>query len=339
MAHNTTFHDSLKCSPTELFHGRTPYNPLDSQFKNPQKQVETQCKDLNGILDKMNFTFREASDNIISAHHKYKTYYDRNTRAQPLKVHDFVFLLDPKNDSQRSKEEFKTFHWKGPYKVMKVLSDSNHIIRKVGAHKTQCVHRMRLRLLTPGFPIDDTSVSKQIYPDNERVEDTDIFHSNISTHDEVDQNENNNLDQDLVDNEPSDEKSNWQPEPRRSRSQDRTLETPTRTENPPVEIDFNDFRPLNVRFGRQEEFVLPPPRDGSWIRIPLRDEQHEREQPRTQTRTDVEDRMSSRPSRKKQSRYGLRENPTPKTYPDFLIHEITTAQNALRKTNNVNLTI
>ena len=38
-------------------------------------------------------------------------YYDRKARAQPLKVNEFVFLLDPKYDSQRSKEEFETFHW------------------------------------------------------------------------------------------------------------------------------------------------------------------------------------------------------------------------------------
>ena len=52
-----------------------------------------------------------------------------------------------------------------------------------------------------------------------------------------------------------------------------------------------------------------------------------------------EERMSSRPSRNNQSRYRLRENPTPKTYPDFLIHEITAARNALRKANKVNVTI
>ena len=38
-------------------------------------------------------------------------YYDRKARAQPLKVNEIVFLLDPKYDSQRSKEEFKTIHW------------------------------------------------------------------------------------------------------------------------------------------------------------------------------------------------------------------------------------
>ena len=86
---------------------------------------------------------------------------------------------------------------------MKVLSDSNYIIRKVPTHKTQCVHRMRLRFFKPEFPIDDMSVSKQFYPGNERFEDTDIFDSKIPRQDEVDQNENTSLDQDLVDDEPS----------------------------------------------------------------------------------------------------------------------------------------
>ena len=29
MAHNTTYHSSLKCTPSEVFHGRVPYNALD----------------------------------------------------------------------------------------------------------------------------------------------------------------------------------------------------------------------------------------------------------------------------------------------------------------------
>ena len=35
MAHNTTYHQTLKCSPTEVFYGRIPYNALDLKFGNP----------------------------------------------------------------------------------------------------------------------------------------------------------------------------------------------------------------------------------------------------------------------------------------------------------------
>ena len=38
-------------------------------------------------------------------------------------------------------------------------------------------------------------------------------------------------------------------------------------------------------------------------------------------------------TRTNKSKYSLRENPQPKRYSDFLIHEISTARNALRKTN------
>ena len=183
-------------------------------------------------------------------------YNDRKARAQQLKVNEFVFLLDPKYDSQRSKEEFKTFHRKGPYKVMKVLSDSNYIIRKVGTHQTQCVHRMRL-LFKPEFPIDDINVSKHLYPDTERVEDTDIFDSNIPTNDEVGQNENDNLDQDLVEDETSEEIAPQVQE--RHSPQAISPERTTRTDNQQVETDHNDFRLPTVRFGTQEEIILPPP--------------------------------------------------------------------------------
>ena len=71
----------------------------------------------------------------------------------------------------------------------------------------------------------------------------------------------------------------------------------------------------------------------------MRDEQHENQSQQTNTQTEDEERMSSRPSRNNQSRYRLRENPTPKTHPDFLIHEITSVRNALRKSNKVDVTI
>ena len=54
MAHNTTYHTYLKCSPTEIFHGRTPYNALDLKYSNPERRVDTKFGDVNQILNCMN---------------------------------------------------------------------------------------------------------------------------------------------------------------------------------------------------------------------------------------------------------------------------------------------
>ena len=93
-------------------------------------------------------------------------------------MNDFVFLLDPKYDSRDCKEECKTFHWKGPFKVMKVLSDSNYNIRNVGTFKTQCLHRIRLKIFKPEFPVKDVG-NQPVYADMDRTEDSDIFDSHI----------------------------------------------------------------------------------------------------------------------------------------------------------------
>ena len=44
------------------------------------------------------------------------------------------------------------------YGSEKVLTNSNYIIRKVGTNYTQCVHRTRLRPVTPQIRVDDLTV-------------------------------------------------------------------------------------------------------------------------------------------------------------------------------------
>ena len=113
MAHNTIYRNSLKCSTTEVFHGRIRYISLDLHIQNPEKRMKPKFMEVNLYLDKTNFGFRENAGNIIITYHKYKTYYDRKARDKQLKV-TFVFLLDPKHDSLANRE---------------VLSHSSYIIR------------------------------------------------------------------------------------------------------------------------------------------------------------------------------------------------------------------
>ena len=71
MAHNTTYHQTLKCSPTEVFHGRVPYNALDLKVGNPLIPPRNST-DTQSLVDNLNARFKETHTNIIRAFHKYK---------------------------------------------------------------------------------------------------------------------------------------------------------------------------------------------------------------------------------------------------------------------------
>ena len=68
MGHNTTYHTSLKCSPTEIFHGRTPHDALDLKFANLIRAT-SQPKDASKMLDEIKEEYRENVHNIVSAYH------------------------------------------------------------------------------------------------------------------------------------------------------------------------------------------------------------------------------------------------------------------------------
>ena len=46
----------------------------------------------------------------------------------------------------------------GPHKLQKVLPNNKYIVRRLGTNKTQLLHRIRLRKLTPQAPLADIFV-------------------------------------------------------------------------------------------------------------------------------------------------------------------------------------
>ena len=111
------------------------------------------------MLDKVNENHKQNVHTVVMAYHKEKTFYDKKTSAQPLKVNK-VPLNPLYNKSWR--QQFKSFHWKWPYKVMtKVLSNSDYILRQIGTHKFQCVHRIQLQPVVPQDEIEDIQVNQK----------------------------------------------------------------------------------------------------------------------------------------------------------------------------------
>ena len=169
--YNTSYHASIGCEPSRVFHGRIPYNILDLNMGiRPQKISPPDSQIAQDVLEQTETNFQDVRKNTMQAYIKYKAYYDRKTNASKLKKADYVFILQLKADHQGSKIPFTDFRWIGPYIIEKVLPNNIYLVRKIGTNKTQILHRMRLRQFTPRQPLPDVPVTQREWqPDSEVV--------------------------------------------------------------------------------------------------------------------------------------------------------------------------
>ena len=162
--YNTTYHETLGCEPYTVFHGRILYNVLDLKLGIKPKWKTTPNSDraeqLQKLIDEVRAT---AKDNIMQSYLKYKKDYDHKASAAPLKVNDYCYILNPKADNQSTKFAFQDCIWTGPYIVIKVLSNNNYTIRKIGTRYTQTLHRIRIRPYLPEQRMPDVTVRSDEY--------------------------------------------------------------------------------------------------------------------------------------------------------------------------------
>ena len=168
--YNTTYHSSIGCEPSKVFHGRIPYNVLDHKLgNNPNKIFLPTTEFAEEVQQRTQILIDQTKKNIMQSYLKYKDYYDRKAKAAPLKEKDYCFVLQPKADSQASKIPFKEYRWIGPFVIQKVLSNDNYIVRRLNTNKTQILHRIRLKKFVPNAPLEDKYDGEKLQPDNEIV--------------------------------------------------------------------------------------------------------------------------------------------------------------------------
>ena len=168
--YNTTYHSSIGCEPSKVFHGRIPFNVLDHKLgNNPNKNFVPTTEFADEIQQRTQILIYQTKKNIMQSYLEYKDYYDRKAKAVPLKAKDYCFVLQPKADSQASKIPFKEYRWIGRFVVQTVLSNDNYIVRRLNTNKTQILHRIRLKNFVPNAPLEDKYDGEKLQPDNEIV--------------------------------------------------------------------------------------------------------------------------------------------------------------------------
>ena len=110
------------------------------------------------LQDAMNKKFSETRQKLTDMYNKYRTYYDYKAEAKPLSLFLYCLLLNPKLMTQSDSASKSLPIWLSLYRKEKILTNSIYIIRKVGTNYTQCVHRFRLRPITPQSRVGDIPV-------------------------------------------------------------------------------------------------------------------------------------------------------------------------------------
>ena len=168
--YNTTYHATLGCEPSRIFHGRIPYNILDYKLGlNPNPKVLSTTDFADEFKRRAQSLIDTTKKNIMQSYFKYKEYYDRKAKAAPLQQNDYWFILQPIADHQESKIPFREYRWIGPYVVEKVLPNENYIVRKLNSNETQILHRIRLRKYEPNTVLQDIRPEGNLQPDDEIV--------------------------------------------------------------------------------------------------------------------------------------------------------------------------
>ena len=175
--HNTSYHASIGCEPTRVFHGRISFNILDHKLgNNPNEQINPTTEFAEEIQNRTKILIDKTKQNFMQSYIKYKEYYDRKAKVAPIKENDYCFVLQPKSDHQGSKIPFRDYRWVGSFVVQKVLPNENYIVRRINTNKTQILHRIRLKRFVPNQPLEDNFREQQLQPDEEIVIPQDDLH-------------------------------------------------------------------------------------------------------------------------------------------------------------------
>ena len=88
--YNTSYHTSIGCELSQVFHGRIPYNILDLKLGiRPQQQPIPTSQIAQDILERTEMIHQDVRKNTMQAYIKYKAYYDKkaNTQRSRLRIY------------------------------------------------------------------------------------------------------------------------------------------------------------------------------------------------------------------------------------------------------------
>ena len=97
--YNTSYHISIGCEPSRVFHGRVPYDVLDLKMGIRPQGIPTPNSQIpEDVLKQTEMIFHDVRKNTMTAFIKYKAFNDKKANASKLRGKQYVDVLQPKTD-------------------------------------------------------------------------------------------------------------------------------------------------------------------------------------------------------------------------------------------------
>ena len=90
LTYNTSYHSSIGCEPSRVFHSRIPYNILDLKMGIRPQQIPSPDSEIaQDVLEQTEAIFQDVRRNAMQAYIKYKAYYDKK-KLTPQNSHNLI---------------------------------------------------------------------------------------------------------------------------------------------------------------------------------------------------------------------------------------------------------
>ena len=87
--YNTSYHESIGCEPSRVFHGCIASKILDLKLGIRLQQLSIPTSQIaQDVLDQTEMIYQDVRKNSMQSYIKYKTYYNKKTNASKLKRAD-----------------------------------------------------------------------------------------------------------------------------------------------------------------------------------------------------------------------------------------------------------
>jgi len=143
LACHTSKHESTGATLAELYFARNLCLPLDlfrGSFPHGREKSKGSC--VQSLKEKLNAIHQNARQHLNYQSSRIKNCCDRKMRQIDFRKGQNVWLFNPQRKKRKTPK--LQSNWKGPYRIVKKLSDVTFRIQRSARHRLKVVHADRL---------------------------------------------------------------------------------------------------------------------------------------------------------------------------------------------------